>query len=113
MSAALPYLYLAAAIVLEVIATTALKASDTFTRPGPSAVTIGGYAAAFVLLSLSLRTIPTGIAYAIWAGVGIVLIAAVGWIWFGQPLDGPAIIGIGLIILGVVVVNVFSRTIGH
>jgi small multidrug resistance pump len=112
-TAVLPYLYLAAAIVFEVIATSALKAADAFTRPLPSAVTVAGYAVAFYLLSLSLRTIPTGIAYAIWSGIGIVLIAAVSWIWFKQALDAPAIVGLGLIILGVVVVNVFSRTVGH
>lgn len=109
----LPYLYLTAAIVFEVIATSALKASDTFTRPLPSVVTVGAYAAAFYLLSLSLRTIPTGVAYAIWSGIGIVLIAAVSWVWFKQALDAPAIVGLGLIILGVAVVNLFSRTAVH
>lgn len=108
-----PYLYLAVAIVFEVIGTSALKASDTFSKPLPSAVTIGAYSISFVLLSLSLRTIPTGIAYAIWSGIGIVLIAAVSWVWFKQALDAAAIVGLGLIILGVVVVNLFSRTAGH
>ena len=90
MTLVLPYLYLAVAIVFEVIGTSALKASDTFTRLVPSLVTLTAYAVSFTFLALSLRAIPVGIAYAIWAGVGIVLIALVGWLWFKQPLDGPA-----------------------
>ena len=107
------YLYLGIAIVAEVIATSALKASEGFTRLGPSLVVLLGYGIAFFFLSLTLRTIPTGIAYAIWSGIGIVLISAVGWVWFKQTLDLPAIIGLGLIILGVVVVQVFSKTVSH
>ncbi|PVE24431.1 QacE family quaternary ammonium compound efflux SMR transporter [Microvirga sp. KLBC 81] len=107
------YVYLGVAIVAEVIATSALKVSDGFTRLGPSLVVLFGYGIAFFCLSLTLRTIPTGIAYAIWSGVGIVLISAVGWIWFKQVLDLPAIIGLALIIAGVVVVNVFSETVSH
>ena len=107
------YLYLGIAIVAEVIATSALKASEGFTRVGPSLVVLLGYGIAFFFLSLTLRTIPTGIAYAIWSGIGIVLISAVGWVWFKQTLDLPAIIGLGLIILGVVVVQVFSKTVSH
>lgn len=107
------YLYLGIAIVAEVIGTSALKASASFSRLGPSLVTIVGYAIAFFFLSLTLRVMSTGIAYAIWSGVGIVLISAVGWIWFRQALDMPAIIGLGLIIAGVVVVNVFSRSVAH
>ncbi len=113
MTLALPYLYLAVAIVFEVIGTSALKASDTFTRLVPSIVTLAAYAVSFTLLALSLRTIPVGIAYAIWAGVGIILIALVGWLWFKQPLDAPALIGIALIIGGVVVVNAFSQSLPH
>ena len=112
MQAALPYLALAVAIVAEVIATSALKASDSFRNLGPSVVTVLGYAVAFWFLSIALRTIPTGIAYAIWSGVGIVLISAVSWIWFRQALDLPAMVGLGLIIAGVAVVNLFSRA-GH
>ncbi|HKU95369.1 MAG TPA: SMR family transporter [Vineibacter sp.] len=107
------YLYLAIAIVCEVIATSALKASAEFTRLVPSVVVVVGYGIAFYFLALTLRTIPVGIAYAIWSAIGIVLIALVGWIWFRQALDLPAIIGLALIIAGVVVVNVFSRSVPH
>ncbi|MFC3123578.1 SMR family transporter [Pseudoroseomonas globiformis] len=107
------YLALGVAIIAEVIATSALKASDGFTRLAPTAITVVGYGIAFFFLSITLKTIPTGIAYAIWSGVGIVLISAVGWFWFRQALDGPAMIGLGLIIAGVVVVNVFSKSVSH
>jgi len=107
------YAALAVAIVAEVIATSALKATEGFTRFWPSVVTVLGYAVAFFFLSIALRTVPTGIAYAIWSGIGIVLISAVGWIWFRQTLDAPAMLGMGLIIAGVVVVNVFSKSAGH
>lgn len=107
------YLYLGAAIVFEVIGTSALKASDSFTKLIPSLVTVGTYAVSFLLLALTLRTIPVGIAYAMWAGIGIVLIALVGWLWFKQPLDTPAVIGLGLIVAGVVVVNAFSHSLPH
>lgn len=107
------YAYLAVAIVAEVIATTALKASEGFSRLWPSVVTVVGYAIAFYCLSLTLRSMPTGIAYAIWSGVGIVLISAIGWIWLGQRLDAAAMVGLGLIIAGVLVVNLFSNTVGH
>jgi len=104
------YLYLSIAIVAEVIGTSALKASAGFTRLGPSLITILGYAAAFYFLSLTLKTIPVGIAYAIWSGVGIVLISLIGYALFRQALDLPAIVGIALIIAGVAVINLFSRT---
>ncbi|RPD97897.1 QacE family quaternary ammonium compound efflux SMR transporter [Candidatus Pantoea deserta] len=107
------YLYLFIAIVAEVIATSSLKASESFTRLWPSVITVCGYIIAFYFLTLVLRTMPTGIAYAIWSGVGIVLISAVGWIWFKQKLDLPAIVGLALIIAGVLVVNLFSKTVGH
>lgn len=107
------YLYLATAIVMEVIATSFLKSSNSFTRLVPSIITIAGYAAAFYFLSLSLRTMPTGIAYAIWSGVGIALISLIGWIWLGQSLDGAALLGMGLIVAGVVVINVFSNSVSH
>ncbi len=107
------YPYLAVAIVAEVIGTSFMKASAGFTRPGPSAVTIVAYAIAFYALSLTLRTIPTGIAYAIWSGVGIVLITSVAWIFQGQKLDAPALIGMALIIAGVIVMNLFSRATPH
>jgi small multidrug resistance pump len=104
---------LAIAIVAEVIATSALKSSVGFTRLGPSAVVVLGYGVAFYSLSLALESLPVGIAYAIWAGVGIVLITLFAWLAYGQTLDLPAIIGLALIIAGVVVLNVFSRTVAH
>lgn len=107
------YLYLGIAIVSEVIATSALKASNGFTQWWPSVVTVVGYAIAFYFLALTLRIIPTGVAYAIWSGVGIVLISIVGWVAFKQSLDWPAIIGMGLIVAGVVVINMFSATVRH
>jgi small multidrug resistance pump len=112
-SVSLAYAYLGIAIVSEVFATSALKASDGFTRLWPSAATVVGYAIAFYFLALTLRVIPTGIAYAIWSGVGIVLISAVGWVWFRQALDLPALVGMGLIVAGVVVLNVFSKSVAH
>ena len=107
------YLPLLAAIVLEVIATSALQASQQFTRPWPTLLMALGYLGAFFFLSLALRGIPVGIAYAIWSGLGIVLISAVGWVVFGQKLDLPAVIGLGLILAGVLVVNIFSSTARH
>lgn len=107
------YLYLTAAIIAEVIATTALARSESFTRLVPSLVAVVGYAAAFWFLSFPLRTMPTGIVYAIWSGFGIILITAVAWIWARQPLDPAAIVGLTLILSGVVVINVFSSTVGH
>lgn len=107
------YLFLALAIVSEVVATAALKASDGFTRLGPSLITILGYGIAFYLLSLTLRSVPTGIAYAIWSGVGIVLISAVSWIFQDQKLDAGAIAGMALIVAGVFIINIFSNMGGH
>ncbi len=108
-----PWIYLAVAIVSEVIATSFLKTAEGFTRLWPSLVVVVGYLLAFYLLSLTLRTIPVGVAYAIWSGVGIVLIALSGWLFLGQTLDTPALIGLTLIIAGVAVINVFSRTVAH
>ena len=107
------YFYLALAIVAEVAATSALKASEEFTRLWPSLIVVVGYGMAFYLLTLVLRSIPVGISYAIWAGVGIVLVAVVSAIVYRQIPDLPAIIGMALIIAGVVVINVFSKTSGH
>jgi multidrug transporter EmrE-like cation transporter len=98
------------AIVAETIATSAMKSSEGFTRLLPSVIVVAGYAVAFYFLSTTLKVIPVGIAYAIWSGVGIVLISLVGWAMFGQKLDAPALIGIALIIAGVVVMNVFSTS---
>src|SRR5262245_13109668 len=91
---ALSYFYLGLSIVFEVVGTSALKESQSFTRLLPSLITVGAYVASFLLFSLTLRTIPVGIAYAIWAGLGIVLIAVIGWLWFKQPLDAPALVGL-------------------
>jgi small multidrug resistance pump len=107
------YLYLSIAIVAEVIATSSMRLSDGFTKLGPSAVTITGYVVAFYCLSLTLKAIPTGIAYAIWSGVGIMLITAVAWLFQGQRLDAPALAGMALIIAGVVTMTVFSRAVVH
>lgn len=110
------YIYLSIAIVSEVIATSALKESEGFTRLWPSIVVMVGYAIAFYFLSLVLKTIPVGVVYAIWSGAGIALIALialVAWAFFGQSLDVPSIIGLLLIIAGVVVLNLFSKTGSH
>lgn len=109
----MPWIYLAIAIVGEVIGTTALKASEGFTRLGPSVATVSAYSAAFFFLGLTLKTIPVGIAYAIWAGAGIVLIALIGLIVFGQTLDWAALFGIALILAGVIVINTLSGSVSH
>jgi len=107
------YLFLLIAILAEVVATSALKASEGFSRPLPSLVTVAGYAIAFYFLSLTLKAIPVGVAYALWSGAGIVLIALIGYFAFGQKLDLPALAGIGLILAGVLVINLFSSTASH
>lgn len=107
------YLYLAVAIAAEVIATSALKASEGFTKAGPSIVVAAGYGVAFYFLSLVLRTVPVGVAYAVWSGVGIVLIALIGWLFMKQQLDPGAIAGIGLIVAGVLVIQLFSKSAAH
>ena len=107
------YLALGIAIVAEVIATTALKASDSFTRLLPSALAVAGYAIAFYFLSITLRSVPTGIAYAIWSGLGIVLITMASFFIYRQTIDLPGLLGMGLIIAGVVVLNVFSKSAAH
>ena len=107
------WLLLLAAIVAEVIATSALKASQGFTRPGPTALVVAGYGLAFWLLSLTLRQIPVGIAYAAWSGLGMVLIALAGWWLYGQRLDAAALAGMALIVAGVLVINLFSKSAAH
>ncbi len=107
------YLILGLAIVAEVIATTALSRSQSFTRLWPSLVAVGGYAVAFWLLSFPLRVMPTGVVYAIWSGLGIVLVTGVAWTWYGQRLDAAAVVGMAMIVLGVLVVNLFSGTVRH
>lgn len=107
------YLMLAVAIVAEVIATTALKQSDGFSRPLWGLVTVVGYGVAFYFLALTLKAMPTGMAYAIWSGAGIVLITAAAWVFHGQRLDVPAVLGTGLIIAGVAIITLFSRMSVH
>lgn len=107
------WIFLGIAIVSEVIATSALKASCGFTRPLPAVLVIAGYASAFYFLSLTLKTLPIGIAYAVWSGVGVVLVSLSGWFIFKQKLEFPAIIGIILIITGTIILNVFSRSGDH
>lgn len=107
------YLLLSIAIVAEVFATSCLKLAEGFTRPLPTAASVLGYCVAFYFLSLTLGSIPTGVAYAIWSGVGIVLISLVGWLWFGQSLDLPAVAGMALIAAGVLVIHLFSRSAAH
>jgi small multidrug resistance pump len=109
----LAYVYLSISIVAEVVATSALKASDGFTRLAPSAVVAVGYATSFYFLSLTLRALPVGIVYAIWSGVGIVLISAIAWVLYGQKLDLAAVVGMSLIIAGVLVVNLLSSSTTH
>ena len=107
------WLYLSIAIVAEVIATSALNATDGFTRLAPSLIVIVGYAIAFYFLSLTLRYIPIGVTYAIWSGVGIILVSIAGVILYKQAVDAPMAIGITLIIAGVLVMNLYSKAIVH
>ena len=107
------YLYLGAAILAEVIATSLLKTSQGFTRLWPSVATVIGYAISFYCLAQTLGSVPTGVAYAIWSGVGIVLVSAVAYFWQGQKLDAPALAGMAMIVGGVLVINLFSKTAGH
>ncbi len=107
------YLWLSLAIVSEVIATSALNASQGMTRLWPTVLTFVGYSAAFYLLSMTLKTMNMSVAYAIWSGVGVALIALVGWLVFKQKLDAPALLGMGLIVSGVLVMNLFSKTATH
>jgi small multidrug resistance pump len=107
------FVYLAIAIVAEVAATSALKASAGFKVLLPSLIVVAGYAVSFYFLSLTLKTMSIGIAYAIWSGVGLVLISVVAWWLYGQALDAAALIGMALIAAGVAVINLFSRSVGH
>lgn len=108
-----PWIYLSVAILAEVVATSCLKASEGFTKLLPSLVVVLGYGIAFWFLALSLRSIPVGIAYAVWSGAGIVLISLIGWAVFQQSLDAAALVGMGLIVAGVLVIHVFSRAVAH
>jgi small multidrug resistance pump len=107
------WVFLSIAILSEVTATSALKASEGFSRLLPSVAVIVGYAIAFYFLSLTLKTIPVGVAYAVWSGAGVALITLIAWLFLGQSLDLPAIIGLLLIVAGVIVLNLFSKTVSH
>lgn len=107
------WLILGAAILAETIGTTALQASQQFTRFWPSVLVVIAYAISFYLLALTLRYMPVGVVYAIWSGLGICFIAAIGWVVFGQRLDWPALAGMVLIIAGILVINLFSRSAVH
>jgi len=109
----LPWFFLAIAIVTEVIGTSFLKASAGFSKPLPVIAVVLGYGFSFYFLSLTLETLPVGIAYAVWSGVGLVLITAVAWVAYDQTLDLPAVFGMGLILAGVVILNLFSTATGH
>jgi small multidrug resistance pump len=107
------WIYLAIAIVAEVMGTSFLKASAGFTKPLPSLAVVAGYGLAFFFLSRTLDTLPVGVAYAVWSGAGVTLVAAIGWLFMGQKLDAAAIVGMGLIVAGVVVLNAFSKSAAH
>ncbi|WP_042248117.1 SMR family transporter [Paracoccus sp. PAMC 22219] len=108
-----PYVPLGVAIALEVLGTTLLQRSEQFTRLAPTVGMAICYLASFYLLSVSLKVLPLGVAYAIWSAFGVALVAMIGLVVFGQRLDLPAVIGLCLIVAGVIVINVFSRTVGH
>ncbi|MFN4099202.1 MAG: SMR family transporter [Pararhodobacter sp.] len=107
------WLLLGIAILFETIGTTALKASEGFSRAGPSVVVVVAYGVSFWLLAMVLKVVPVGIAYAIWSGAGICFIAAIGWVVFGQRLDAPALAGMALIVAGILVINLWSNTTSH
>ncbi len=109
----LHYVYLVFAVIAETIGTTALQASQQFTRLGPSILVVIGYGLAFYLMALTLRHMPVGIVYAIWSGLGIFFIAVIGWLVFGQKLDLPAVLGLGLIMAGILIIHLFSKSSGH
>ena len=107
------FITLIVAVIFETIGTTALQASQQFTKLGPSIIVVIAYAAAFYLLALTLKTMPVGIMYAIWSGSGIVLIALIGWVVFRQTLDWPAVLGMALILAGIVIIQLFSKSVTH
>lgn len=113
MSLATAYAILFAAILCEIVGTSALHASQQFTRALPSLIVAVFYTGAILGLAFTFRVMPMGIAYAIWSGLGIVLISTVGWVVFGQRLDAPAVFGLGLIVVGVVIVNLWSDSASH
>ena len=107
------YIYLIVAVMFDTVGTTALQASQQFTRAGPTVVVVLAYLCAFFFLGLALKYIPVGVAYAIWSGLGIVLIAGIGFVVFGQRLDLPALLGLAMIIGGILVIHLFSKTATH
>ncbi|WP_423827736.1 SMR family transporter [Shimia abyssi] len=107
------YILLLIAVMFETVGTTALQASQQFTRLVPSVIVVIGYAAAFYFMALTLKVLPVGITYAIWSGLGIVLIAIIGYVVFGQRLDLPAMLGMGMILAGILVIHLFSNTAAH
>jgi len=107
------WLHLSIAIVAEVIATSALKATESFTKPLPLAAVVVGYLVSFYFLSLTLTVLPVGIAYAVWSGAGIILVSMIGWLVFNQSLDWAAVAGIAMILAGVAVINLFSKASAH
>jgi len=107
------WLFLLAAIIAEVIGTSAFKASEEFSKPIPSILVLLGYGISFYFLSLTLKAIPVGIAYAVWSGMGIVLISLTAWILFGQKIDGWGLLGMSLILIGVLILNLLSKTSNH
>lgn len=107
------YLFLVVAIACETIGTTALQASQQFTRLWPSVLVVVAYGAAFYFMALTLRVMPVGVVYAIWSGLGVVMIAGIGYVVFGQKLDLPAVLGLGMIIAGILVIHLFSNTTAH
>ncbi len=107
------YFYLALAIIAEVIATSSLRATEEFSKPVPTFIMVIGYALAFYFMTLALRTIPLGITYAVWSGLGIVLISIIGVMFYGERLDLAATIGMGLIVAGVLVIHLFSKAVRH
>jgi len=107
------YIYLFFAVLAETIGTSAMQASQQFTRVGPSFLVIIGYGTSFYLMGLTLKYMPVGVVYAIWSGLGILFIAIIGYFVFGQRLDLPAVLGLSLIILGIVIINLFSKTVSH
>jgi len=109
----MPYVYLIVAVLAETIGTSALQASQQFTRLWPSLLCLGAYGVGFYLLSLVLRVMPVGVVYAMWSGLGIVFIAIIGFTLFGQRLDLPAIAGITMILVGIIVIQLFSNTSLH
>lgn len=107
------YIYLIIAVAAETIGTSSIQASQQFTKPIPSILAAISFAIAFYFLSLTLKVLPVGIMYAMWSGLGIIFIAIIGWTYFGQKLDLPAILGMGLILAGIVIINLFSNTASH